>query len=164
MWQVCYFVVYLYDETLCISLGAHKPNRVSCPLCYMNVAMAIVVLLHVHVCSICHAIIYYCTLHWYHIAINLIWFDFDLIWHVAESCACANAFGLWNGLMYASLWWPSYYARTETCATITATSKHWDRLVSLNVIRPISNFGISHVIWSNKYAWSRYDLMVYVVA
>ena len=84
MWQVCYFVVYLYDETLCISLGAHKPNRVYCPLCYMNVAMAIVVLLHVHVCSICHAIIYYCTLHWYHIAINLIWFD--LIWFEVWWC------------------------------------------------------------------------------
>ena len=77
MWQFCYFVVSLYDETLCISFGAHKPNRVSCPFCYMNVAMAIVVLLHVHVCSICHVIIYYCTLHWYHIAINLIWFDLN---------------------------------------------------------------------------------------
>ena len=42
MWQVCYFVVYLYDETLCISLGAHKPNRVSGPLSYMDVDMAIV--------------------------------------------------------------------------------------------------------------------------
>ena len=77
MWQLCYFFVSLYDETLCISFGAHKPNRFSCPLCYMNVAMAIVVLLHVHVCSICHVIIYYCTLHWYHIAINLIWFDLN---------------------------------------------------------------------------------------
>ena len=42
-------------------------------------AMAIVVLLHVHVCSICHVIISYCTLHWYHIAINLIWFDMWLL-------------------------------------------------------------------------------------
>ena len=66
--------ISLYDETLCISLGTHKPNRDSCPLCYMNVTMAIVVLLHVHVCWICHVMIYNCTLHWYHIAIDLIWF------------------------------------------------------------------------------------------
>ena len=64
--------LYLYDETLCISLGSHTPNTVSCPLCYMNATTAIVVLLHVHVCSLCHMIIYCCTLHWYHIAI---WFD-----------------------------------------------------------------------------------------
>ena len=75
---MCFLVVYLYDETLCISLGAHKPNRVSCPLCYMDVAMATIVRLHVHACSICNVIIYYCTLHWYHISINLI--SLDLIW------------------------------------------------------------------------------------
>ena len=56
-------------------------------------------------------------------------------WHLAESCACAKIIGLWNGLMCASLWWHSYYANTETCGTITETSKHWDRLVSLNVPR-----------------------------
>ena len=97
MWQVCYFVVYLYDETLCISLWAHKPNRVSCPLCYMNFAMAIV-LLHVHVCSIGHVIIY-CTLHWYHIAINFIWFDLGLFLQnlgVFLSCLCLYIFNGWS--------------------------------------------------------------------
>ena len=57
-------------------------------------------------------------------------------WHLAESCACAKVFGLWNRLMCASLWWSSYYASTETRGTITETSKHWNRLVSLNVLGP----------------------------
>ena len=45
------------NQPWCFRLGAHKPNRVSCLLCYMNVAMAVVILLHVPVCSICHVII-----------------------------------------------------------------------------------------------------------
>ena len=40
-------------------------------------------------------------------------------WHLAESCACAKVFWLWNGLMCAPFWWPSYYTRTETCGKIT---------------------------------------------
>ena len=41
-------------------------------------------------------------------------------WHLAESCACAKVFGLWNGPICASLWRPSYYyASTEKCGTIT---------------------------------------------
>ena len=39
-------------------------------------------------------------------------------WHLAESCTCAKVFGLWNGQLCASFWWPSYYASTETCGTI----------------------------------------------
>ena len=58
-------------------------------------------------------------------------------WHLAESCTCTKVFGMWNELNgCASFWWPSYYASTETCRTITDASKHWDRLVSLNKLRP----------------------------
>ena len=61
-------------------LGPISPIGFPAPFAiWMLLSMTIAVLLHVHVCSICHAIIYYCTLHWYHIAINLIWFD--LIWY-----------------------------------------------------------------------------------
>ena len=90
---MCYFVVYLYDEMLCIILGAHKPNWVSCPLCYTDVAMAYVILLHGHVCSNCPVIIYYCTLHRYHISINLIWFDFF------QTIPVSAPEGIMNGLI-----------------------------------------------------------------
>ena len=68
-------------------LGPINPIGFPAPFAiWMLLSMTIAVLLHVHVCSTCHAIIYYCTLHWYHIAINLIWFD-DLNCHPIVKCS-----------------------------------------------------------------------------
>ena len=45
-------------------------------------------------------------------------------WHLAESCAHAKVFGMGNGLMCASLWWPNYYASTERM--LGRSPDHWD--------------------------------------
>ena len=71
-------VVLHMNICLCNSFGAHKPNKVLRPLCYMNCLLFCCWRL----CKIAHpnmlynAICFECF-SMFHIAIKMIWFDFD---------------------------------------------------------------------------------------